>query len=126
MKIDLVVLAAVADHFYEEGAAPSIREICMRIGYPSTKEVWWALQRLEAVGVIRWPKDDNGRRIPRGLELNIPLVTPVEVPILGPVEGPPARGYVPGSAYVEIHKDGSAYVVGSDGRRTSARVIAVS
>ena len=104
------VLAALVEHIATRGESPSVRDLCAAVGWPGEKEVWWALQTLEDIGVINWPIDsDRKRRADKGIELVIELRQPVRVPIVGYLNAP--ADFVPGSQWVEIHHDGRIIVV---------------
>lgn len=104
------VFAAVVEHIVARGESPTVREVCAAIGWNGEKEVWWALQILERLGLIYWPVDEHrGHRAHRGIRLQIELNKPTIIPIVGYL-GKPAD-FVPGTRWVEIHTDGKIIVV---------------
>jgi hypothetical protein len=116
---DLKVLGAVAEHCSRHpNRGPSVRDIGIAVGWPHPKEIWQALQRLAAVGVIDWPVDAKGRRVKNGVRLAVPISEPFTVPVLGPGD------YVPGSKYIEFTGDG-IFLVMPDGTRHECRAVEV-
>ena len=106
------MFAALVEYIAINDQAPAVRDLCVAVGWLGEKEVWWALQRLESVGVIRWPMDETGKRMPRGIELNVPLRKPVVVPVVGYLNEP--ADFVPGERWVEFHDNGRIIVRGKD------------
>lgn len=110
------VLGAIASHIKNHGQSPTVREICVAIGYPDEHRVWDSINTLIEIGLVSWSADEFSagefeKRRPRGLKLLIGLKEPVRVPVI-------AEGVVPGSRWLEFTgtEDGSLYYVTESGR----------
>jgi len=107
----LSVFAALVHHIAVHDEAPTVRQLMVATGWSGEKEIWWALQTLENIGIIHWPKDGLGKRIAHGIELQVPTKAPMRVPIVGYLNAP--ADFVPGERWVEFHDDGRVTVNGS-------------
>lgn len=113
-KLVLEVFAALVHHIAVYGEAPTVRELMVATGWSGEKEIWWSLQTLESINMVRWPKDETGKRLARGIELRVGLRRPVKVPIVGYINTP--ADFVPGEHWVEFHEDGRIIVDKGDER----------
>jgi len=105
----LAVFTALVEHVVEHDESPTVRELCMAIGYNGEKEIWWALQLLESIGLIKWSIDSTrGRKAARGIELLVKLKQPMTIPIVGYTNAP--ADFVPGERWVEFHANGRIVV----------------
>jgi len=107
---DREVLEAIIEYCIDNDTdiCPSVRWVCMRIGYVSSKEVWASMRRMEQAGILSWPYNEaHGRR--GKARLLIKLKRPTEIPIIGYADRS-RYPHAPGAKCVQITVDGEFYI----------------